>query len=439
MGVRLHIPYRSLAGAELRSRSHVQFDKILSSIAAPPPPPSACGLVSFNWANNQLSGPFLGVEQNELFVVGCDALAQQRVVVFYSADYGETWALKDDVFPTLANVIGSMEARQDSSGNILVATQERISGRVSFSIFDPSSKAWTVLNSEVIASTGATDWYVSVDRRKNGDIAVIYDASPEIIVLMTWARLAFKYSTNNGASWSIENGIGHYGLPENDFLHRVIGGHAANTFTFVFTAGGNNLFYQPWSSGNVLGSIGTALTVINGPGLSGTAGRPVSYNDSGARLAIPEALVSFGTNVVIFSDTDPPVALGFGPIGGSLNCYQGQTALDFVDGDGLTIVAEVRNGFAPPQLDWCFWQSGGPGAWSPADQSLFIGPDIPLVGNFGHASGKTWTIEGQAYVGVVINIGTMGNENGFQFARASLLPVPPAHETRADWIAACTH
>jgi hypothetical protein len=441
MAVRLHIPYRSLAGGELRGRSHVQFDKILSSLGPPPAPPRACGTLDFNWANNQLSGPFSGTDPNELFIVGLDALASTRVIAFYSSDFGETWAPVDDVYPALGT-IGAMEARQDASGKILVAVQERFAGRVSFSMFDTTSKTWAVLNSEVIFSTGAADWYVSVDRRQDGSIAVFYDADPEFVGLF-YARIAYKTSSDDGVTWSpvgVGANIGIFGLPFNYNLHRVVGGRAANTFNFFFDNGGNNLFMQTDSPGSGgLGAVVTVLTVINGP--QGHGGRPVVYNDGGTpKFAIPEQLgVPHALSAVILGDTDPPTNLGeHGWIGGGLNVYENQNALDFVDGS-LSVVAEVRNGFAPGDIDWCFYQSGGPGGWTPTDNSLFIGPDLPLIGNFGHCSGRTWKIEDETYVGMVINIGPLGNQNGFQLAKASLLPVPSSHETIADWVAACTH
>lgn len=143
-----------------------QYDGLVTEIEAvrrvtPQLPPQV--LTIGVWKLNALVGPFFQNSRKRVFTVFADdRYSDKRMVVLAtSSSTGDLQPVDDGTFPQLTNVIGSFESRRYLN-KIYVATQENVTGRVGYSVFDMDSETWTTIDDEVLASNSDGDCGVSI-------------------------------------------------------------------------------------------------------------------------------------------------------------------------------------------------------------------------------------------------------------------------------------
>src|SRR5687768_5033453 len=161
--------------------------------------------------------------------------------------------------------------------DLLVATQQS-SGRVAYSRFDRSLRAWAAIDKQVIASAsigiGIEDSTVSIVRRADSSsplseaIGIFYETDNEDVAGTLYRRCAYRETTDDGDTWSAEEQIGHWGVATNDTPARAIADNAGRIL-FHFgnqdTPGFGNIFCQTRAAD---GSLSIITTVFTGGGLS---------------------------------------------------------------------------------------------------------------------------------------------------------------------------
>jgi hypothetical protein len=401
-------------------------------------PAATCGVVSFKWAENSLVGPFWrSATPGTLFAVGRKSTDLTTLQMFQTTNFGDTWAVIDDTFPTLTNTISSFEARQSGS-DILVATQEGTTGRVAYSRFSMTGPSWAKKNAEVLAtSTGAAGFCsVSIDKRLGGSIGVLYRADDE----SGKARIGYKETANDGTTWSSQYNVGRYGTGLNDSLARAVASVTYDAIHFFYSGIDftfDSFFVQSLDSSNVLSTSTEWVAGITYADARHMAGRPVAYANT---IALP---FKNGGNgyvwVAVFTDANG--ALSTPSSTTNLNgtpdvvedvgtCNYPMACLDHVGG---AISAVVHNQTAGN----CFVlvQTGGQGSWTPAPTSGRIGPFLGSPFSAAqHGNGIVVDISGTLYAAVLI--GDTDTINMFQFTKVADLPSPD--QTIAEWLADCS-
>lgn len=153
-------------------------------------------------ATNSRIGPFSNDIEGELFGVFRDYSNAKKLCAWLTSNYGYSWANRDQANqPTLTNDIASFDCCA-YSGAIHCLTQEDVTGRVAYHVFNMSTKAWTTIDEEITSGVASGDSFcVSIDLRYPGGEPVAYfQGDSELDTGKYYSR--GYYSIKSGGSWS---------------------------------------------------------------------------------------------------------------------------------------------------------------------------------------------------------------------------------------------
>lgn len=168
-----------------------------------PPPEKVEEVLTGYGAINSRMGPHYNSVEGELFGLFIDVDNPKKLVLWYTNDYGATWAKADDAAaPVLANSIISFDS-VISGGIIHSVTQEETTGRVSYHAFSATTRLWTVTNSQVVASVLNLGRHcVSIDcRYPLGEPVIFFQGDRESVGGVFWQR--GYYSILQSGVWSV--------------------------------------------------------------------------------------------------------------------------------------------------------------------------------------------------------------------------------------------
>jgi hypothetical protein len=414
-----------------------------------PPPDSACGVLSGALAGkftiNSRVGPFFLGLTGKVFGIFRDPNNTHRLIAVASADYGETWALADDTFPVLTNLIASHDAELQS-GLIIVGVQEAVTGRTSYSAFDASTGLWSVQNEQIVATSPLAnspipgEAAVSICQRSSGQIAVAYMSSEVTITKGTPPRFETRFRLSPGV-WSAPLHTGDWGDVEDSHLNRLIAlddDEIRVTWTFNFSIVGSPLKNQIVSAANTLGPQATykLYGALGGPVYA--VGQYVVYHDGGQKTAIPISNpdITHNARIAFFTGNSPTVDF-VASVANSPDITGGggteNPSMGFFWVGGKLVAMALSLSLA---LDTNIWfKTGGPSAFAPDNSDLRFGPMLPP------SPGNTQEQNTAAFeFGTVTYIASFWNEGThilYNLTRIDLLP--SAAETVAQFIARCTH
>ena len=125
-----------------------------------------------------------------------------KLMAWYTANFGVTWIERDSAnAPVLSNVISSYDAYLHD-GLIHVATQESVTGRVAWHVFDMGTKAWATVDDEVLPSTNNGGSHcVSIEcRHPSGEPVIFFQGERELVSGIYYGR--GWYSIRQSGAWS---------------------------------------------------------------------------------------------------------------------------------------------------------------------------------------------------------------------------------------------
>lgn len=205
---------------------------------------NAEGDLEIQWTHNARIGPFLGPTTGHVYFIGADPNDATKLLVIRSTEFGTTdsWEIVDDTFPSLTNDIASHDCHVNnwaSDNLIYIATQENSTGRVAYHVFDLSTATWALTNQQVVSSVtldgGGT---VGITVLSNGDIGILYETDTENVSGTNYTRAGYRYSTDDGATWSSEIQLGPYGQALDGTPARPVSDSAGRVQAFM---GNDNL------------------------------------------------------------------------------------------------------------------------------------------------------------------------------------------------------
>lgn len=403
--------------------------------------------VEFQWRKNSRVGPFINTTTGEMWAIGGDPNDSTRLIAPYSPSFG-AWSIADDIFPSLANGIGSFDAHE-SGDYIHVATQENTTGRTAYHRFNKTTNEWDILNKEVKATnnigSGNSDVTAAITIRSTGSIIVYYQSDFENIAAVDYWRGSYKESDDDGDTWSVEVNLGHTGLAVVDIPSRPIADNAGRVHFYFGNTNSPNFghyYVQTLLANDSL----TAVTQWH----EGSGAFPVQIGrivgdyctfDGGARFVLTHRLENFAFYTVWTSGdamTAPDVGLT-SPTGGLTTFLAANSALcpqvsARHDGTNLHVMAHKFDNNVPT---W-FTHKQAPSPYttftpSGADTNQ-AGPRLD-AGIPGQEMAATIVqFNGENYYAAFYNTGNNNFGLLFNLLRVSQLPTDTAH-TMSTFIA----
>jgi hypothetical protein len=431
-----------------------------------PVPDEACGAltgdIEFVWEHNSRVGPFMGTERGEIFFIGRDPNDEKRLVVAKTTNFGEEWALVDDVFPVLTNNILSFDCHDKDTENgdldyILVGTQEAVgSGRVACHIFSKITSTWTLLDSQVVASAaimagGANDngGCVSMTVLANGNFGCMYDTDPEDVGGTDYFRYGFRISTDSGATWSAEEQEEQAGIAWHFVCARAI----ADNDGRVQLGSGNSVSpgfgHYTFQTRRADGSYSVVTVTFEGGALSQVQqGRCIgdycTWEEGGStKIAVPgrtleDARYAIFTSVddMILEDVNQAVT-GTTFMASGTALYP-QTAMSFAGG----LLHIMGNKFDNSVPTWTWHKSIESPYMTPTPSGAEEDQAGPIYSILGEGipeqelAAKVVEMDGETYFVTLRRSGTAGLGLVFNWIKTSLLPTSDAF-TIGEWSEAC--
>lgn len=424
-------------------------------------PISACGVladtIELQWAHNSRVGPFAGSTDGEITFIGVDPNDAKALIAVQTTDYGETWAVVDDTFPTLTNDISSFDCHQVSD-TIYVATQENSTGRVAYHEFDLATATWTSTDTQVVASvTNKLNGCVSITYLSSGDLGLMYETNQENVSGTNYARAGYRYSTNGGSTWSSEVALGNVAEAINNNPGRVVADNAGRVQAFMGNADNTDFFGHyyvqsiradhslstttMWAGGSALAQIQSVFPM----------GDYCTYEVSGTTNIVYVCRMLFTGRYAIFESSDNmsgptnPTDVRDGQIGSCFNglggsTYEASYPMISTRHDGTDLHFMV-NSFSNSVPTWTYHKSAAspyePGDLTPSGDADQAGPnfttDIPAQ----ELASTILTYGGTQYVATLRNSGNVGIGLVFNLIRLEDLPTDSGY-TIEDWEADCS-
>lgn len=162
------------------------------------------GIIAGLSAINARVGPYYNGYEGELFAVFRHT-SGKRLMAWYTQNNGVTWVERDIAnAPAAVNSIYSFDVCQ-SGRELLVASQESSTGRVSFHVFNMDLLRWTTIDDEVEPTTiplpGSNAFCVSIECRYPSGEPVIYYQGPRANVGGIYYRRGY-YSMLQEGIWT---------------------------------------------------------------------------------------------------------------------------------------------------------------------------------------------------------------------------------------------
>lgn len=426
-------------------------------------PEEACGSLTGSlaglWSHNSLVGPHAGLTADEIYGVFKDPDNTSRIFVAKSEDGGEVWTRINDTFPTLTNIVASHVSKPDNTGGIIIAIQEAVTGRVSYSRLLKSTDTWDVLNEQVTASTTTTNAMVDIVDRATGVPAILYAGDVENVSGSDRLRCKLKWRTGVG-TWSSEIQIGDNGLAHSNTPSRVVAGTNLRLQCFfnedpgTFVGSTPDLCIQTVRADDSLSSVNVWLfTGLLGGTPQGFVGDPTSHlQGSDMKILIPfkwggefaDAIFTDADNVPTTDEFPVPPscvvaaceAIYESPfVAISAQCCFRSVAIP--DEPGNFSLHAVAFGLALFSRTWLFYKEGAFGVMTPSSAFNFqCGPYVdpgPLVSQEMGADIQRF---GEFYY--VRSFMASGIGIAFNQVKTVNLPVYEDIEI-SDWIIECDH
>jgi hypothetical protein len=434
-------------------------------------PVETCGAwedLVFSWAHNSRIGPYVGPTLGHIFFIGGnpDNLNQLRAVRSIQFGTFGSWAVVDDTFPSLTNEICSFDCHQNNWADddlVYVTTQEAVTGRVAYHVFDRSASTWLITNVQVVSSvdidTAAGAGCVGVTVLPNSDIGILYDTNRETVSATLWARSGYRYSTDDGATWSAEIQVGPWGQARNGGPARPVSDNANRVQVFMGNADLAVFFGEYWvQTVRADHTLNTATLWAGGSGLHqiqiARMGDYCTFESGGDTQIVFLGRMLQGAHYTLFESSDDmtapyqPPDVRDGDIGTTFNGLGGgayeaaypQISARMTSDNVLHFMANAFSNSVPTY----FYHKVAPSPYAPGD--LTPSGDADQSGPIFSISGEG--IPGQEMAAAVVEIGgieyylslrdsgTAGYGLIFNMIRTDQLPTSAA-ETISVWAGEC--
>jgi hypothetical protein len=432
-------------------------------------PPTACGTLSddlnLKWAHNARIGVFTNETVGEFFYIGADPNDPARLIAVKTVDFGETWALAGDSFSAHTDELAGFDCHQVQPDHALysslrnyvfVSMQENSTGRVSYAKFDLENSLWAFTDREVVATLDTTHNCTGITITSTGDIGIMYEASQETVGSPR-VRNGYRYSDDDGLTWSAQLDIGSWGQSYSNRFGRPVSDNAGRVQIFMIgeSTGFDEYMVQTILANHTLSAVtiwreGTGLSQIQSVGAMGDY---CTFELAGTTQIVYTCRMLTTGRYTIFASSDSmtapyqPPDVRDGVIGTTFNGLGGgtyeasypQLSARF-DGTNLHMMASSFSNSVPTyfyhkQADTPF----APGDFAPSGDADQSGPyfsvssaDIPGQ----EMAAQVIEVEGEQYYISLRDSGDSSLGLVFNFIKLDLLPTSVA-ETIEVWAAQC--